>query len=106
MKGYQDGRIVEFRTDLPSQGFSRGDRGFGEAGGRRQGPAPRWPTARCASSHRDKLPATSRTMPSSIYQQKNIGVFEGDKIRWTDNDRQRGLLNGDIAKIESIGRHR
>lgn len=27
MRGYRDGHVVEFRTDLPSQGFSRGDRG-------------------------------------------------------------------------------
>ena len=32
-------------------------------------------------------------------------MFEGDRIRWTDNDRQRGLLNGDIARIETVGRH-
>ncbi|MBS0482668.1 MAG: conjugative relaxase [Proteobacteria bacterium] len=103
MRGYQDGRIVEFRTDLPSQGFSRGDRGMvrhAEDGKVRL----EMPDGSLRQFTPDKLPRNLAHDAVSIYQQKNIGVFEGDKIRWTDNDRQRGLLNGDIAKIESIGR--
>lgn len=104
MRGYQDGRIVEFRTDLPSQGFSRGDRGVvshADNGKVRL----EMPDGSLRQFTPDKLPRNLSHDAVSIYQQKNIGVFEGDKIRWTDNDRQRGLLNGDIAKIESIGRH-
>lgn len=104
MKGYQDGRIVEFRTDLPSQGFGRGDRGVV-----RHAEDGKVELAMADGSARqftpDKLPRNLAHDAVSIYQQKNIGVFEGDRIRWTDNDRQRGLLNGDIAQIESIGRH-
>lgn len=104
MKGYQDGRIVEFRTDLPSQGFGRGDRG--EVRGAKDGKVQ---LAMDDGSVRqftpDKLPRNLSHDAVSIYQQKNIGVYEGDRIRWTDNDRQRGLLNGDFAQIESIGRH-
>ena len=104
MKGYQDGRIVEFRTDLPSQGFGRGDRG--EVKGADDGKVQ---LAMADGSVRqftpDKLPRNLSHDAVSIYQQKNIGVYEGDRIRWTDNDRQRGLLNGDFAQIESIGRH-
>lgn len=104
MKGYQDGRIVEFRTDLPSQGFGRGDRGVV-----RHAEDGKVALAMADGSVRqftpDKLPRNLAHDAVSIYQQKNIGVFEGDRIRWTDNDRQRGLLNGDIAQIESIGRH-
>jgi len=104
MKGYQDGRIVEFRTGLPSQGFSRGDHGVvkhAEDGKVRLEMAD----GSLRQFTPDKLPRNLAHDAVSIYQQKNIGVFEGDKIRWTDNDRQRGLLNGDIAKIESISRH-
>lgn len=104
MKGYQDGRIVEFRTDLPSQGFGRGDRGVV-----RHAEDGKVELAMADGSVRqftpDKLPRNLANDAVSIYQQKAIGVFEGDRIRWTDNDRKRGLLNGDIAQIESIGRH-
>lgn len=104
MKGYQDGRIVEFRTDLPSQGFGRGDRGVvRHAEDGKVGLAMADGSVRQFTP--DKLPRNLAHDAVSIYQQKNIGVFEGDRIRWTDNDRQRGLLNGDIAQIESIGRH-
>lgn len=104
MKGYQDGRIVEFRTDLPSQGFGRGDRGVvRHAEDGKVGLAMADGSVRQFTP--DKLPRNLAHDAVSIYQQKNIGVFEGDRIRWTDNDRQRGLLNGDIAQIESIDRH-
>lgn len=52
----------------------------------------------------DKLARNLSHDAVSIYQQKEIGLFEGDRIRWTDNDRERGLLNGDIAHIAAIGR--
>lgn len=104
MKGYQDGRIVEFRTDLPSQGFGRGERGV-VTHAEDDKVALAMPDGSVRQFKPDKLPRNLAHDAVSIYQQKNIGVFEGDRIRWTDNDRQRGLLNGDIAQIESIGRH-
>lgn len=102
-KGYQDGRIVEFRTNLPRQGFERGDRGevrtaqdgrviLGMSDGSVRQFTP------------DKLPRNLAHDAVTIFQQKQIELLEGDRIRWTENDRQRGLLNGDIAKVESIGR--
>jgi len=104
LKSYQDGRIVEFRTNLPTQGFRRGDRG--EVKGAGDGKVQ---LAMADGFVRqftpDKLPRNLSHDAVSIYQQKNIGVLKHDRIRWTDNDHQRGLLNGDIAQIESIGRH-
>ena len=104
MKGYQEGRIVEFRTNLPRQGFERGDRG--EVQGVQEGKVK---LALSDGSVRqfvpDKLPRNLAHDAVSIFQQKQIELHEGDRIRWTENNRQRGLLNGDIAKMESIGRH-
>jgi conjugative relaxase-like TrwC/TraI family protein len=104
MRGYQEGRIVEFRTDLPSQGFARGDLGVVK-----QAEDSKVRLEMADGSVRsftpDKLPRNLSHDAVSIYQQKTIGVLAGDRIRWTDNDRQRGLLNGDIARIETVGRH-
>ncbi|HEX7852805.1 MAG TPA: MobF family relaxase [Sphingobium sp.] len=103
MRGYQEGRIVEFRTNLPRQGFVRGDRGEVQAVegdkvmlGMTDGSVREFMP--------DKLARNLSHDAVSIYQPKEIALFEGDRIRWTDNDRDRGLLNGDIAHIASIGR--
>lgn len=103
LRGYQDGRIVEFRTNLPRQGFERGERG--EVRGVQDGRvtlAMTDGTTRLFAPH--KLPRNLAHDAVSIYQPKYISLFEGDRIRWTDNDRERGLLNGDIARVENVGR--
>ncbi len=40
----------------------------------------------------------------TIYEPKQLPLFAGDRIRWTNNDRERGLLNGDMATIERAER--
>ena len=54
----------------------------------------------------DRL-ATNRTENSvRISQPKPVRIHEGDRIRWTDTDRTRGLVNADrarVLKIETTG---
>lgn len=38
-----------------------------------------------------------------LYEAKSLTVYRGDQIRWTTNDKERGLLNADIASITGIG---
>lgn len=104
IKGYQEGRIVEFRTNLPRQGFERGDRAEVRAvqDGRVTLVMADGTTRKFIP---DKLPRNLAHDAVSIFQHKNIALFEGDRIRWTDNDRERGLLNGDIARVVSVDRH-
>ncbi|TPE58562.1 conjugative relaxase [Sandaracinobacter neustonicus] len=104
MKGYQPGRTVEFRTSLPSQGFARGDRGevYGADDGKVQ---LRMADGTVRQYQPDRLPRNLAHDAVSIFEPKTITLFEGDRIRWTDNDRERGLLNGDIANIEKLDRN-
>ena len=37
-----------------------------------------------------------------LYEAKTLQLHEGDRIRWTANDRDRGLFNADQARVESI----
>ncbi len=104
MKGYQPGRIVEFRTSLPSQRFARGDRG--EVRGADDGKVQlRMADGTVRPFQPDRLPRNLAHDAVSIFEPKAITLFEGDRIRWTDNDRERGLLNGDIANIEKLDRN-
>lgn len=105
MLGYQPDRIVELRTDLPSQNFTRGDRGVViDADGARV-------RLRMSSGDEkllrpDRLPRNLQRDAISIYESKRIELHAGDRIRWTDNDRDRDLDNGGMARVEEVGRGR
>jgi ATP-dependent exoDNAse (exonuclease V) alpha subunit len=103
MKGYRKGRIVEIRTNLPSQGLVRGDRGV------IQGTDKGMVTLAMAdgSTRRfepGRLPRNLAQDAVTIYEPKTLHLYPGDRIRWTDNDKERGLLNGDLATIHRIDR--
>jgi hypothetical protein len=101
IKGYREDRIVVFATDLTSQGFARGERGrvhdiedgkvlLHMGGGELRTFDP------------SRLPRNLKADAVTIFQEKTIGLHEGDRIRWTTKDADRGLLNGDIAHIAKI----
>lgn len=101
MKGYREGRIVLFRTNLPSQGITRGDRGLVQ--GTDKG------TVLLAMSDGSKrrfepgrLPRNLAQDAVTLYEPKELHLYPGDRIRWTDNDKERGLLNGNLATIHRI----
>ncbi|MEM9084854.1 MAG: MobF family relaxase [Pseudomonadota bacterium] len=104
MRAYREGRIVEFMSNLRVQGIDRGERGrvvgLGDGhvilrmnDGRRQKFEP----------HR--LAKNLAHDAVSVFEEKMLGLHEGDCIRWTQNDtdKVRALFNGDIARIEKIG---
>lgn len=101
MKGYRTGRVVLFRTNLPSQGISLGDRGVVQ--GTTEGAVL---LAMADGSRRrfepGRLPRNLAQDAVTIYEPKSLHLYPGDRIRWTDNDRDRGLLNGDLATIQQI----
>lgn len=102
MRFYNEGRVVEFRTNLPSQGFTRGEIGevvrSGKAGVRLQMRSGGERTFRP-----DKLPRNLKHDAVSVYGVKRIELHAGDRIRWSGTDHERGLLNADLARVEEVG---
>lgn len=101
-RAYEPGRVVEVRTDLPSQQLARGDRGtvIGVESGQ--------VVLRMADgSHRlflpGRLPRNLKHDAVSVYAQKQIELHAGDRFRWTDNDHARDMLNAGLARVETIG---
>ena len=41
-----------------------------------------------------------------VYENSDIEIRTGDRIRWTRNDKARGLVNGEHAEVEAIARDR
>lgn len=101
LKGYQEGRIVEFATDLPSQGFARGERGrvFGTVDGKVE---LLMPAGELRRFNPDKLPRNLKSDAVTLFQEKEIALHQGDRIRWTAKDPERGLLNGDLARVDKV----
>lgn len=38
----------------------------------------------------------------TIHEPKPLHLYSGDRVQFTDNDRERGLTNGDLATIRRI----
>ncbi len=101
-RAYQPGRVVEFRTDLPSQQLARGGRGV-VVGVQRGQVVLRLADGRHRLLLPDRLPRNLRHDAVSIYAIKQVELHAGDRIRWTDNDHGRDMLNAGLARVETIG---
>lgn len=40
----------------------------------------------------------------SIHARKALDLHAGDRIRWTDTDKTRGLMNADLARVDQVSR--
>ena len=103
MRAYRPGHVVEVRTDLPSQGLVRGDRGVVT---RIDGDRVRLGMADGTEKlfQPDRLARNLDRDAVSIFALKQVELHVGDRIRWSDNDRTRGLDNGAMARVEEVGR--
>lgn len=101
LKGYQEGRVVAFETNLTKQGFARGERGtvIGVRDGKVELAMPNGEVRRFDP---DRLPRNLKHDAVTIFERKEIALHQGDRIRWTAKDGARGLLNGDIAHVARI----
>lgn len=103
LKGYSEGRIVEFRTNLTSQRFRRGERGVvQDIEDSKVRLTMTDGSSRIFSP--DRLPRNLAHDAVSIFQPKHLDIHAGDRIRFTDKDTERGLLNGDIAQVDRVSR--
>ena len=102
MRAFRPGHVVEVSTNLPSQALVRGDRGvvtgveddrvrLGMADGTEK------------VFHPGRLAKNLDHDAVSIFALKQVELHVGDRIRWSDNDRTRGLDNGAIARVEEVG---
>jgi conjugative relaxase-like TrwC/TraI family protein len=101
LKGYQEGRIVEFRTNLTSQGFARGERGtvIEVKNGKVELALAH---GELRSFNPSRLPCNLSQDAVTIYDPKQIALHEGDQIRWTAKDAEREINNNDLARVTAI----
>lgn len=99
---YRTGRIVELAKSIRAQRLSAGlyaVTGVNENGRvdltDARGKAHRFDPDRVRPGQDNRL---------ALYEQQERTINAGDRIRWTANDHQRGLLNADQATITAIGK--
>lgn len=101
LKGYQYGGLVEFTTNLPKTGFARGE--IGEVVNVADGKVELvMEGGEVRSFDPSRLPRNLKHDAVTIYEQKQITIHEGDRIRWTAKDEARELYNGDMAHVKRI----
>jgi conjugative relaxase-like TrwC/TraI family protein len=101
LKGYQEGRIVEFRTNLTAQGFARGERGtVTEVKNGKVELAMAHGELRVFDPSR--LARNLSQDAVTIYDLKQVALHEDDQIRWTAKDAGRDINNNDMARVTGI----
>ena len=101
MRAWQAGNVAIFRTNLPSQNIGSGERyTVLESDGK---------TVQLLSSDGEitsfdpsRMPKNLKADAVSLYKNKTIAIYEHDRIRWTESDKERGLLNGELADVKRI----
>jgi len=99
---YRAGMVLNVRSRDSSQKLSKGDytvKSIDHAGKRvlledRKGRQHKFSPSRLRPGASDDR--------FSLFERKSLAVYEGDKIRWTDNDHKRALFNADQAKIVAV----
>lgn len=102
LHSYRKGLTVEFPRDLPSQGIPAArmtvtgidrDRGIVRL------------TEADGKEHRFRPAKLATNRPENsvrISDRKELKLHAGDIIRWTDTDRERGLINADRARVLTV----
>lgn len=102
LRAYSQGHVVEWRTDLPKQGFKRGDIGT-VMSVENDKVEVRMRDGRTKLFEPGRLPANLKHDAVTISTIKQIKLHEGDRIRLTEGDKTRDLSNADLARVEAIG---
>ncbi|MBC7831387.1 MAG: AAA family ATPase [Hyphomicrobium sp.] len=99
-RSYQAGQVIELSRPLTSQGLPEGRMEVIEVG--KNGEiGVRLPSGLTATFRPDRLAGNRVDDAVAVFEQRDIQIHEGDPIRWTANDRDRGLVNSERATFET-----
>ncbi len=104
---YHPGDVVRFHQDVLNHRVQAGD--IFRVTGHETDPSSGRRRVRLqddAGNRRHINPDSSIRYRLSVYETAEMELQAGDRIRWTANDRERELFNGDGARVTRIGRGR
>jgi hypothetical protein len=99
---YRVGQRVDFQKGVPSQNIPAGAMQVTKVD--RTGKAVEMldDQGRLHRLSPEKLSVNRTENSVRITREKALKIYEGDKVRWTDTDRDRGLINADRANVLKI----
>ncbi len=101
---YAPGMIVEVDRGNSAQALRPGTYTVVEVDQRREQVTLANARGRTLAFRPDRLRPQGEFDPLRLYETKPLELHAGDRIRWTDTDHKRGLLNADQAKIAAVTR--
>lgn len=101
---YRPGMVVEFDRGNKAQGLTKGSYSVIDSDGKRGLVTLERADGKRAMLRVDRLRPQGEYDPLRLYEVKRLDLHAGDRIRWTDTDHKRGLINADQARIIGIDR--
>ena len=102
-KGYAPGMVVEVDRRQRAQNLAPGRYNVVASDSRQEQVTLENARGRTFTCRPDKWCPQAERDPLRLFEINTVTIHAGDRIRWTDTDHRRGLLNTDQAKILAIG---
>ncbi|CAH0496008.1 MobF family relaxase [Novosphingobium sp. CECT 9465] len=99
---YRPGMILNVDRTIRSQKIGRGTWSVGDIDLKTGRIALANEQGAIASFRPDKLRPSRENAVMRVFEAKSLELRAGDRIRWTDTDHKRGLVNADQARITEI----
>ncbi|WP_417322184.1 MobF family relaxase [Erythrobacter aureus] len=99
---YRVGMVLNFRSFDRAQGLAAGDYTVKSIDHARKRLVLEDKKGRARNFSPSRLRPGAGNDRLSLFERKSLIAFEGDKIRWTDNDHKRALFNADQARIVAL----
>jgi conjugative relaxase-like TrwC/TraI family protein len=99
---YTPGMAVEVDRPIRSQGIARGRYEVREVDATRGLVRLEGERGQLTTLRPDRLRPLEGQEPIRLFEIKPLEIYDGDRIRWTDTDHKRGLLNADQARVVGV----
>lgn len=99
---YKPGMMIEFKKAYRSQRLGKGEYDVVSLDERGKQIVLKDRKGKERHFRMSNLRANATEDQIALYEKKQLDIYAGDKIRWTDSDHNRGLFNADQAKITDI----
>ena len=100
---YQPGQVVEVARDKRAQGLGRGTYRVIDSDPRRDRVELENERGKRFEFRPGRLRPQGEHDALRLFELKALELHAGDRIRWTETDHKRGLLNSDQARIAEVG---
>ena len=104
-RSYAPGMVAEFERRIREQGIQPGKYDVMSTDTKTNSVMVKAPDGKLKTYMPDRIQPSKEDRTARLYTLKNLKLHAEDRIRWGDNDRDRGLLNASQARVVSWDRH-